>query len=81
MPHSVAEVNAVAETLWPLSGTEPWDAPGLLSGDPARSVSSIHLAVDAVSETVDEAVAAGADLLLVHHPLLLRGVTTVAEDR
>jgi dinuclear metal center YbgI/SA1388 family protein len=30
---------------------------------------------------VDEAVEAGAQLLLVHHPLLLRGVTSVAEDR
>jgi len=81
MSHTVAEVNAVAETLWPLSGTESWDAPGLLAGDPAHPVSSIHLAVDAVADSVDEAVAAGADLLLVHHPLLLRGVTTVAEDR
>ena len=81
MPPTVAEINAVAESLWPLSGAESWDAPGLLSGDPAREVSSIHLAVDAVSDTVDEAVAARADLLLVHHPLLLRGVTSVAEDR
>ena len=32
-------------------------------------------------DTVDEAVAAGAQLLVVHHPLLLRGVTSVAEDR
>jgi dinuclear metal center YbgI/SA1388 family protein len=42
-------------------------------------VRRIHLAVDAVRATVDEAVAADADLLLVHHPLLLRGVTTIAE--
>lgn len=81
MSHTVAEVNAVVESLWPGSGTEPWDAPGLLSGDPRASVAAIHLAVDAVGETVDEAVALNADLLLVHHPLLLRGVTSVAEDR
>ena len=36
------------------------------------------LAVDCVPETVDEAVAAGADLMVVHHPLLLRGVHSVA---
>lgn len=65
--------------MWSISGAEPWDAPGLLSGDPAAVVTRIHLAVDAVVETVDEAIAAGAQLLLVHHPLLLRGVTTVAE--
>ena len=59
---------------------EAWDAPGLLSGSPDARVMSIHLAVDAVAEVVDEAVELGADLLLVHHPLLLRGVTTVAES-
>jgi dinuclear metal center YbgI/SA1388 family protein len=79
MPHTVAEVNAVIETLWPLSGAEAWDAPGFLSGDPAAPVERIHLAVDAVLDTVDEAVALNADVLLVHHPLLLRGVTTIAE--
>ncbi|WP_213814615.1 Nif3-like dinuclear metal center hexameric protein [Glaciihabitans sp. dw_435] len=81
MPTTVAEVNAVAEALWPLAGAESWDAPGLLSGDPRASVSHIHLAVDAVLDTVDEAIDLGADLLLVHHPLLLRGVTSIAEDR
>ena len=81
MPATVAEVNAVIERLWPLSGSESWDAPGFLVGTPDTSVTSIHLAVDAVAESIDEAIAIGADLLLVHHPLLLRGVTSVAEDR
>ena len=62
-----------------MSGAESWDAPGLLAGDPAAPVESIVLAVDAVLDTVDEALA--SDLLIVHHPLLLRGVTSVAEDR
>jgi len=79
MSHTVAEVNSAVEALWPPSGTEPWDAPGLLSGAPDAEVSSILLAVDAVRATVDEAVETGADLLLVHHPLLLRGVTAIAE--
>ncbi|HEV7956875.1 MAG: Nif3-like dinuclear metal center hexameric protein [Microbacteriaceae bacterium] len=77
----VAEVLSAIDRLWPSSGTQPWDAPGLLAGDPSSGVERIHLAVDAVGETVDEAIELGADLLLVHHPLLLRGVTSVAEDR
>jgi dinuclear metal center YbgI/SA1388 family protein len=79
--YSLAEVTRIVHGLWPLSGAEEWDAPGLVSGDPARPVASIHLAVDAVAATVDEAIASGCDLLLTHHPLLLRGVTTVSEDR
>ena len=78
---TIADACAVVERLWPIAGAEGWDAPGLLSGDPAAPVRAIHLAVDAVPDVADEAVAAGADLLLVHHPLLLRGVTSVAEDR
>jgi dinuclear metal center YbgI/SA1388 family protein len=80
MPVTVADVNAVVEMLWPLSGAEPWDAPGLIAGDPAAPVTHILLAVDAVVLTASEAVEVGADVLLAHHPLLLRGVTSVAAD-
>jgi dinuclear metal center YbgI/SA1388 family protein len=78
---TIADILAVSETLWPLSGAESWDAVGLVSGHPAATVARIHLAVDAVVDTVDEAIAGQSDLLLTHHPLLLRAVTTVAEDR
>ena len=47
----------------------------------AAPVRRVRFAVDAVAATVDEAVDADADLLITHHPLLLRGVTSVAEDR
>jgi dinuclear metal center YbgI/SA1388 family protein len=81
VPHTLASVYEAVEQLWPLNGAESWDAPGLLSGDPAARVERIVLAVDAVAATVDEAIEREADLLLVHHPLLMRGVTSVAEDR
>ena len=80
MTTTVADVRDAVERLWPRAGAEAWDAVGLIAGDPAAPVSSIRLAVDAVIDTVDEAIEQGADLLLVHHPLLLRGVTTVAAD-
>lgn len=81
MPTTLADAAAVAERLWPVRGAEPWDAPGLVVGDPAAEVRRIRLAVDAVLATADEAVDTDADLLIAHHPLLLRGVTSVAEDR
>ena len=78
---TVADVAAAAETLWPAAGAEAWDAVGLVSGDPSAPVARVLLAVDAVAATVGEAVDSGAGLLLAHHPLLLRGVTSVASDR
>ena len=80
MATTLANILAVTEKLWPRSGAQDWDSVGLVSGDPGAEVTRIQFAVDAVLDTVDEAIAAGAGLLLTHHPLLLRGVTTVAED-
>ena len=81
MPTTLADADAAISALWPPAGAESWDAVGLIAGDPDTEVRAIHLAVDAVPETVDETLELGAQLLLTHHPLLLRGVTSVAEDR
>ncbi|MFA4841622.1 MAG: Nif3-like dinuclear metal center hexameric protein [Agrococcus sp.] len=75
---SVAEVQRAVESLWPAATAEDWDAVGLIAGDPADAVARVLLAVDAVETTAAEAVERGAGLLLVHHPLLLRGATSVA---
>ncbi|MFJ3383107.1 MULTISPECIES: Nif3-like dinuclear metal center hexameric protein [unclassified Curtobacterium] len=77
---TLRDLQAVIESLWPVAGTESWDSVGLVSGDPDAVVEHVHLAVDAVPDTAREAISVGADLLLTHHPLLLRGVTTIAED-
>ncbi len=53
---------------------EPWDAVGLVCGDPDERIERVVFAVDALPETVGEAQAVGAQLLLTHHPLLLTGV-------
>ncbi|MDZ4045730.1 MAG: Nif3-like dinuclear metal center hexameric protein, partial [Rhodoglobus sp.] len=81
MTTTVADVVDAVERLWPASGAEGWDAVGLIAGEPGAPVRSIRLAVDAVLDTVDEAIASDADMLIVHHPLLLRGVTSIAADR
>ena len=53
---------------------------GLVCGDPDDKVGSVVVAVDPVADTVDEALTGGAQLLLTHHPLLLRGVHGVGAD-
>lgn len=68
------------DELWPLAGADDWDAPGLVCGSPQSRVSRILLTVDVTDEVVEEAVDGGFDLIIAHHPLLLRGIKTVAED-
>ncbi|MGW8060835.1 Nif3-like dinuclear metal center hexameric protein [Streptomyces ziwulingensis] len=74
----LSEVIAALENLWPAERAESWDAVGTVVGDPAQEVSRVLFAVDPVQEIVDEAVKLGAGLLVTHHPLFLRGTTTVA---
>ncbi|MFF0103596.1 Nif3-like dinuclear metal center hexameric protein [Streptomyces hirsutus] len=74
----LSEVITALETLWPAERAESWDAVGTVTGDPDQEVGRVLFAVDPVQEIVDEAVQLGADLLVTHHPLYLRGTTTVA---
>lgn len=66
------------ERRYPPRTAEAWDAVGLVVGDPQQPVRKILFAMDPVSTVVDEALEWGADLIVTHHPLLLRGVTSVA---
>ncbi|MGW6530250.1 Nif3-like dinuclear metal center hexameric protein [Streptomyces venezuelae] len=74
----LSEVIAALDALWPADLAESWDAVGTVCGDPDAEVSRVLFAVDPVQEIADEAVALGAQLLVTHHPLYLRGTTTVA---
>ncbi|MFJ1583633.1 Nif3-like dinuclear metal center hexameric protein [Streptomyces sp. NPDC088197] len=75
---TLSDVIAELDALWPPELAEAWDAVGLVCGEPEAEVGRVLFAVDPVREVVDEAVRIGADLLVTHHPLYLRGTTTVA---
>lgn len=68
----------VLDGLFPPDTAQSWDQVGLVSGDPTQLVRRIHLAVDPTLDVIAEAADAGADMLITHHPLLLRGVNSVA---
>lgn len=75
---TLAEVVEVLERLYPQRWAEGWDAVGLVAGDLEAPVHRVLLAVDPRPEVAAEAITTGADLLLVHHPLLLTPVSSVA---
>lgn len=77
---TVGDAIAALEAAYPPGLAADWDAVGLVCGDPADELRSVLVAVDPVPETAEEAVAGGAQLLLTHHPLLLRGVHGVGAD-
>lgn len=80
MSLTLRDVVAHAEALWPVSGAEEWDSVGVVTGSMSASISKVLFVVDVTDVTVNEAVSEGYDLVIAHHPLLLRGVDTVSEE-
>lgn len=72
----LADVIAALEAAYPPQLAQDWDSVGLVCGDPDEPVESVTIAVDATADVIAEVPDRG--LLLAHHPLLLRGVDTVA---
>ena len=77
----VGDVTAVLERRYPPAGAEDWDVVGLTVGTIDAAVHRISYTVDCTIEVVAEAVAAGADLIIAHHPLLLGGIRTLDLDQ
>ena len=75
---TLADVISVMDRLYNPAWAESWDAVGLVTGDPDQEVRRVLFAVDPMRAVVDEAIEGGFDLLVTHHPLLLRGVNSVA---
>lgn len=75
---TVADVVSALAARYPPSWAAAWDRVGLVLGEPDAPVRRVLCVVDCVPETVAEAVARGADLVVAHHPLLLRSVSSVA---
>jgi dinuclear metal center YbgI/SA1388 family protein len=78
VPTTLADVIGVLDSLYDPAWAESWDAVGLVTGDPEQEVRRVLFAVDPMRAVVDEAIEGGFDLLVTHHPLLLRGVNSVA---
>lgn len=75
---TLGEITALMDRWYPPQHADSWDAVGLVCGDPADDVRRVLLAVDPVLAVADEAVDLGAQLVVTHHPLLLKGVHGVA---
>lgn len=78
MELTLGDVVAALDELYNPAWAESWDAVGLVTGDLGQPVRKILFAVDPVRVVIDEAIDGDFDLLVTHHPLLLRGVNSVA---
>lgn len=71
------EIIALLQEQSPEEFACDWDNVGLLTGDFEQEIRKVYIALDATVETIEEAVAEKADLLLTHHPMIFKGLKKV----
>ncbi len=76
----VRDVVAALETWAPAGLAYSWDKAGLSIGSPDSEVSAALVALTVTPEAVTRAVAAGAHLIVSHHPLIWEPLKTLRTD-
>lgn len=77
---TLAQVLAQLNELYPPALAVEWDKAGLAIGDLNARVQKIYFAMDAVTETIADALEWGADLIVTHHPFLFSPLASVVSD-
>ena len=62
---------------FPAAVAEDWDNVGLLTGDDESEVKYVFLALDLTETVLDEAIRAGADMIVTHHPMIFSGIKKI----
>lgn len=81
MAKSLSELLQRFESLWPLAEAEEWDRPGLTVGSQKQSIDKVLLTIDVTKEVIEEAISLGCQLIVSHHPVLLKGASFLGEEQ
>jgi dinuclear metal center YbgI/SA1388 family protein len=73
----VRDILAAIDSFAPFRQAEEWDNVGLMIGDPEWDVRRLGLSLDPLPEALEEAVRAGCQALLSHHPLFFKPLRSV----
>lgn len=73
----VQDITNVLSMWAPPALSEDWDNVGLLVGDPEQPVRQVLVAMDIDGPVLTEAEAKGVDLIVTHHPPLLRPIRSL----
>ena len=69
------QIIKIMESHYPLSCQEDWDHCGLQVGNIHTDVNKIMIGLDADLQTLQEAIDAGCQMLITHHPFLFNTLT------
>jgi dinuclear metal center YbgI/SA1388 family protein len=68
----IQDLVGLVHSLYPPALAEEWDNVGLQVGEAAAELKSVLICLDPNEKALDAAVAAGAQAIVAHHPLLFR---------
>lgn len=71
------ELTDWLNSIYPSKAAQDWDNVGLLVGDDEKEVKHVFLALDLTEQTLAEACAAGADMIITHHPMIFGGIKKI----
>ena len=77
---TVGDIEAWLERIAPVRLAESWDNTGLLWGDPRRQVTRVLTCLTVTSAVAAEAIATGRELIVSHHPLPFRPISSVTRS-
>ena len=73
----IQTVLTYLETIAPLSLQESYDNAGLIVGDRTTEVTGVLFCLDSTESVLEEAKAKGCNLVIAHHPIIFRGLTSL----
>ena len=73
----VRDITNAIEEFAPLSLQEKWDNSGLVIGSPEDTVTGVMVGFDCTEELIEEALQKGCNMVVTHHPLIFKGVTSI----
>jgi dinuclear metal center YbgI/SA1388 family protein len=71
---TISHILSYLHQVAPFNYQESYDNSGLLVGDASREVTGVIVALDCTEAVIDEAIAAGANVVLTHHPIVFKGL-------
>lgn len=71
---TIADVARFLNELAPTAYQESYDNSGLLTGNSSWEVKGTLVTLDCTEPVVDEAIEAGCNLIVAHHPIIFRGI-------
>ena len=76
----VSDIVGIINKNFPFALAEEWDNVGLQLGNPDTIVKRLMVALDPLSEVVENAVSSGCQLLVTHHPMIFKPMRQITSS-